>query len=382
MLITNADIYTPAVIIQGGVLRIEGERIVSVEPAESRITGEPIIDGRGLLLIPGLIDMQCNGFGGHDVRDGAREAIANLAGVLARFGCTAVLPTIVSSPPDVLRACLAAIAEAVSSRPPGASILGAHQEGPWLNPRYHGAHLEANIRPFEAAEWEEIQSASRGTVRMVTLAPEVPGNEGAVGAIVAAGAIASLGHSGADYAQAAAAAVIGARMATHLFNAMVPFLHRAPGLPGAALDHEDLIPGIIPDGHHIHPAAIRLAVHAKGLHGVVVVTDSVSVAGCPPGEYTMLGQPVTWDGETVRRRDGGLAGSGLSPIEALRRYIRFAGLSLHEALPAMTSTPARLLGLQDERGSIAPGARADVVLLTPDHHVHTTIVGGQVVYRA
>jgi N-acetylglucosamine-6-phosphate deacetylase len=171
-------------------------------------------------------------------------------------------------------------------------------------------------------------------------------------------------------------------MATHLFNAMVPFLHRAPGLPGAALDHDDLTPGIIPDGYHIHPAAIRLTVRAKGTHGVVVVTDSVSVAGCPPGDYAMLGQQVTWDGETVRRRDGGLAGSGLSPIEALRRYMRFGGLSLLEALPAMTSTPARLLGLEGERGSLVPGARADLVLLTPDLQVHTTIVGGEIVYQA
>ncbi|HXT36483.1 MAG TPA: N-acetylglucosamine-6-phosphate deacetylase [Chloroflexota bacterium] len=382
MLIIKADIFTPEGIVPGGILRVEGERIAAIEPAGSAATDESSLDGEGLLLIPGLIDMQCNGFGGHDVQDGTFAAIAGLAACLPRVACTAVLPTIISSPPNALLAGLAAIAEAVFAPPPGASILGAHQEGPWLNPDFHGAHQPANIRPFDTAEWDTIQRVSRATVRMVTVAPEAPGNRDVVAAILASGAIASLGHSGADYAQATAAAGTGARMATHLFNAMVPFLHRAPGLPGAALDREDLTPGIIPDGYHIHPAAIRLALHAKGIHNVVVVTDSVSVAGCPPGEYAMLGQPVTWDGETVRRRDGGLAGSGLSPIEALRRYMRFGGLSLHQALPAMTGTPARLLGLEGERGALIPGARADLVLLTPDLQVHTTMVGGEIVYRA
>ena len=382
MLITRADVFTPEGIIHHGALRVVGERIAAIESAGSAIMSESSLDGEGLLLIPGLIDMQCNGFGGHDVQDGTFAAIAGLAACLPRFGCTAVLPTMISSPRAVLLAGLAAIAQAVDAPPPGASVLGAHQEGPWLNPEFHGAHQPANIRPFDSTEWEEIQQVSRATVRMVTVAPEAPGNQDAVAAIMAAGAIASLGHSGADYVQTTAAAGTGARMATHLFNAMVPFLHRAPGLPGTALDHEDLTPGIIPDGYHIHPAAIRLVIRAKGIHGVVVVTDSVSVAGCPPGEYAMLGQPVTWDGETVRRRDGGLAGSGLSPIEALRRYMRFGGLSLHEALPAMTSTPARLLGLEGERGTLVPGARADLVLLTPDLQVHTTMVGGKIVYRA
>ncbi|HEY8283505.1 MAG TPA: N-acetylglucosamine-6-phosphate deacetylase [Chloroflexota bacterium] len=382
MLITKADIFIPEGIIPGGTLRVMGERIATVEPGGSEVTGESCLDGDGLLLIPGLIDMQCNGFGGHDVQTGTLAAITDLAACLPQYGCTAVLPTIVSSQAPRLLACLAAIAAAVETPPRGASILGTHQEGPWLNPDYHGAHQVANIRPFDVAEWESIQRVSRATVRMVTVAPEAPGNHGAVASIVAAGAIASLGHSGADYPQATAAVGAGARMATHLFNAMVPFLHRAPGLPGAALDHDDLTPGIIPDGYHIHPAAIRLTVRAKGTHGVVVVTDSVSVAGCPPGDYAMLGQQVTWDGETVRRRDGGLAGSGLSPIEALRRYMRFGGLSLLEALPAMTSTPARLLGLEGERGSLVPGARADLVLLTPDLQVHTTIVGGEIVYQA
>ncbi|MGH2389440.1 MAG: N-acetylglucosamine-6-phosphate deacetylase [Chloroflexota bacterium] len=380
MLICEADIYTPDSIIRGGTVRVEGTRIADVDAVPT--ADEERIEGRGLLLVPGLIDLQCNGLRGYDVLDGSAAALAGLAAVLPTYGCTAVLPTLVSSPPEVLLQGVSAIARCVASPPPGAVILGTHQEGPWLSAAFHGAHLPANLRPFDLAEWSAIRAAARETVRMVTLAPEVPGNQGAVAAIVAAGAIASLGHSGASYDEAQGAVAAGARMATHLFNAMTPFLHRAPGLPGAALDLPELVPGIIPDGHHIHPAAIRLAARARGPHGLVIVTDSVPVGGLPPGHYDWQGRQVHWDGETVRLLGGPLAGSGLTPIGALRRYVHFTGLDLHQALPAMTSTPARLLGLEGERGSIVRGARADLVLLTPDLKVRATLVGGVVAYRA
>ncbi len=380
MLICDADIYTPAGIKRGATLRIEGTRIAGVDTVSSE--GEERIEGRGLLLVPGLIDLQCNGLCGYDVLDGAAATIAGLAEVLPRFGCTAVLPTIVSSQPADLLRCVAAIAQCVAEPPPGAAILGAHQEGPWFNPAYSGAHIPANLRTFDLAEWEAIRAAANDTVRLVTLAPEVPGNEDAVAAIVAAGVIASVGHSGATYEEAQAAAAHGARMTTHLFNAMTPFLHRAPGLSGAGLDLAELVPGIISDGIHIHPATIRLVARARGIHGLALVTDAAPAAGMPPGAYTWQGRQVTWDGETIRLPNGGLAGSALTPIEALRCYIRCTGLSLQDALPAMTSTPARILGLEKERGSIVEGARADLVLLTPDLQVHTTLVGGLVAYRA
>jgi N-acetylglucosamine-6-phosphate deacetylase len=380
MLICDADIYTPIGIRRGGTLRIEGTRIAELDAVSA--VGEERIDGRDLLLVPGLIDLQCNGLCGYDVLDGTITAIAGLAAVLPRFGCTAVLPTIVSSLPDDLLRCVAAIAHCVAEPPPGAAILGAHQEGPWFNPAYSGAHIPANLRTFDPEEWRAIRAAANDTVRLVTLAPEVPGNEGAVAAIVAAGVIASVGHSGATYEEAQAAVVEGTRMTTHLFNAMTPFLHRAPGLSGAGLDLAELVPGIISDGIHIHPATIRLVAHARGIHGLALVTDAAPAGGMPPGTYEWQGRHVTWDGETIRLPEGGLAGSGLTPIEALRCYMRCTGLSLQDALPAMTSTPARILGMENERGSIVEGSRADLVLLTPNLQVHTTLVGGVIAYRA
>jgi N-acetylglucosamine-6-phosphate deacetylase len=171
-------------------------------------------------------------------------------------------------------------------------------------------------------------------------------------------------------------------MVTHLGNAMAPMHHRQPALPNAALDVPELVPGIIPDGFHVHPSMLRLTVHARGHHGLVIVTDSVPSAGQPHGSYDWNGTTVHWDGATVHFADGGLAGSGITPIQALERYVRYTGLGLAEALPAMTSTPARLLGQEHERGSIIAGARADLVLLTKGLGVHTTYVGGEVAYSA
>jgi N-acetylglucosamine-6-phosphate deacetylase len=380
LVIRHPTIFTPDQVIEDGAVSIERGHITSVEAAATAGGGDQEIDGRGLLLIPGLIDMQCNGLAGQDALRGDPQVLRTLAADLARFGCTAVLPTLVTAPHAMLRDGLAAIAEVAYTPGPGARILGAHLEGPWLNPRHHGAHKVDQIRPFDTAEWETLLAAARGTLRLVTLAPEAPGNGQAVATVAASGSLVSLGHSGASYDQALAAADQGARMATHIFNAMVSLHHRQPGLPGAVLDCVALIPGIIPDGHHVHPAIIRLVARARGTEGLVVVTDSVASAGRPPGIYPWRGGTVHWDGETVRLADGTLAGSGLTPIEALRRFMRFTGLPLHKALPAMTTVPAGLLGEAGRLGRIEPGAHADLVLLTPELEVQTTLVNGEIQY--
>lgn len=379
--IRGAKIYAPEGAIDGGAILIDGERIAAVDAG---MGGKPdeMIEAHGLLAIPGLIDLQCNGLAGYDVLDGEPEVIAGLAGAMARHGCTAFLPTIITAAHATLARSLRAVAEVAQAPRGGAIVLGSHMEGPWLSPRHRGAHPPEHIRPFDAAEWEALQQAARGTVRLVTLAPEVPGNEGAVATLARAGLLVSIGHSGADYESAMEATAQGARLATHLFNAMDPLHHRAPGLVGAALTEPGLVPSMIPDGYHLHPAVLRLIERARRGHDLVVVTDAVPAAGLPPGDYSWDGRQVTWDGDRVRLLDGTLAGSGLTPIEALRRFMRFTGRSLVEALPAMTSTPARLLGETGRRGVIAPGALADLVLLTPDLEVHTTIVGGRVDYRA
>lgn len=378
--IRGAAIYTPEDVV-GGTILIDTEHIVAVKDRPDDAQGEAI-DARGLLAIPGLIDLQCNGLAGYDVLDGEPEVLAGLAGAMARHGCTAFLPTLITASHEVLARGLRAIADVARTTRGGATVLGSHLEGPWLSPEHKGAHPREQIRPFNAAEWASLQEAAAGTVRLVTLAPEAPGNTGAVATLASAGLLVSVGHSGADYDVTMEALAQGARLATHLFNAMDPLRHRAPGLVGAALTEPGLVPSIIPDGYHLHPAVIRLVERARRGDDLVVITDAVPVAGLPPGDYEWDGRQVSWDGDRVRLPDGTLAGSGLTPIEALRRFMRFTGRSLAEALPTMTSTPARLLGATGKRGALVPGAMADLVLLTTDLEVHTTIVGGRVQYRA
>jgi N-acetylglucosamine-6-phosphate deacetylase len=379
--IRGATIYMPSSVISGGTILIEAGRFAAVTDRPVAPQDEEI-DARGLLAIPGLIDLQCNGMAGYDVLDGEPETIAGLAQAMARHGCTAFLPTLITASHAVLARGLRAIADVARESRGGATVLGSHMEGPWLSPRHKGAHPLEQIRPFDAAEWAILQAAAAGTVRLVTLAPEMPGNGDAVAALASAGLLVSVGHSSADYDATMAALAEGARLVTHLFNAMDPLRHRAPGLVGAALTEPNLVPSIIPDGYHLHPAVIRLVERARRGDELLVITDAVPVAGLPPGEYAWDGRQVTWDGDRVRLLDGTLAGSGLTPIEALRRFMRFTGRSLAEALPTMTSVPAGLLGEAGNRGAIAPGATADLVLLTPDLDVHTTIVGGRVQYRA
>ena len=389
LIIRHATIHSPEGIIADGTLRVLGDRISGFGP-DMLIAAQldanpdlPTLDARGLHLVPGLIDMQCNGFGGHDVLDGDPAVLRALAAALPQYGCTAVLPTLITASPETLLRGVRAIAEVASDESGiAAAVLGTHLEGPWLSPEHRGAHPREWVRPYDAAELDALLGAAAGTLRMVTLAPELPGHLEAVARLAGEGILVSLGHSGAGYEQAVAAARAGARMATHLFNAMGPLHHRAPGLAGAALTFPTLVPSLIPDGHHVHPAIVRLAARARGPLDFVAITDSVPAAALPPGQYGWRGERVAWDGETVRLPDGTLAGSGLSPIEALRRLIAITGLSLSEALPAFTSTPARLLGQEQERGAIESGARADLLLLTSDLRVHTTLVGGQVAYRA
>jgi N-acetylglucosamine-6-phosphate deacetylase len=388
--IRHAAVYTPDGVLTDGVVRTQGDRIVFVGTEEtdhgahgslSSAQQEEEIDGHGLLLLPGLIDLQCNGIAGYDALAGDVASVLGISAVLPRYGCTAVMPTLISASTDQLARALAAVASARRSAT-GAAILGTHMEGPWLSPSHHGAHPPEQVRLFSRDEYRVLREAAAGSLRLLTLAPEMPGGLEAVALLVADGMLVSMGHSGADYDQALAGVQRGARMATHLFNAMTGLHHRAPGLVGAALTQRALVPGMIPDGHHLHPAIVRLVTQARAGWDVLVVTDSVPAAGLAPGEYEWRGRRVRWDGETVRLLGGGLAGSGLTPIEALRRLLRWTGLALAEGLPMLTSVPARLLGEEEERGSIIHGARADLILVTPALQVQATLVAGRVVYRA
>lgn len=383
LVVRGGAVVRPTGRVEPADVVIEGDRIAAVEPGDSREGPRGrALDAGGRTILPGFVDVQVNGTGGIDCMRASAGDLARLCRLLPRFGCTSWLPTLVTASGERLRAALAAVAD-VAEHPPGdgARPLGAHLEGPYLSPRFKGAHDPAQIRPFDAAEWRGFLVAARGSLRLVTVAPEAAGNGHAVATMRRAGCVVSLGHSDATYEQARAAAIDGAAMATHTWNAMRPMHHREPGLPGAALDLDGLAAAVIPDGIHVHPSLVRLLVRAKGADRVLAVTDAAWVAGLPPGDYEWEDRTIHHDGRAPRLPDGTLAGSGATADVLLRTLVHEVGLTLGQAARLLSTTPARLLGLERQAGSVEPGLWADLVLVDSDMRVAATLVRGQLVYR-
>ncbi len=377
--IQHAALLTSAQSIQDGAVLTAGAQIVVVGRAEELACppGAQVVDGTGMLLTPGFLDLQLNGAFGRDFTT-TPAAIWEAGARLPQYGVTAFLPTIITSP----SATVAAAQEVLFRGPPpgynGATPLGLHLEGPFLNPAKRGAHNPAHLRLPDLG-WVADWSPARG-VRLVTLAPELPGALEVIRVLAARGVVVSAGHSLANYDEARAGLEAGIVYGTHLFNAMPPLDHRAPSLVGALLADERATVGLISDGVHLHPGIVALAWRVAGPRRVTLVTDAMAALGMPPGRYPLGDWEVEVDDATARLADGRLAGSVLSLDQALRNLIAFTGCSLMEALPTITTVPAARLGLAHQRGQIAPGFVADLTLLTPDIKVAATIVGGQIVY--
>src|SRR5918997_7102752 len=325
-------------------------------------------------ICPGFIDLQINGAFGVEVGPDL-EALAKLARELPKTGTTSFLPTAVSWPTERYDSFLEALKDA--SRPPGANILGAHIEGPFLAPARRGAHDLANLRPVDLDLTKRLVTS--GMVRMMTLAPELPGAKEAIRLLTEGGSVASAGHTDASYEGTLRAIDAGLSMGTHLYNAMGPFTHRAPGTVGALLADDRVRAGIIADGVHVHEGALRLAYRQKGPEGLALVTDAIEAAGMPPGEYELSGRKVRLEDGEIRLPDGTLAGSVLTMDRAVSNTVELLRVPIRDAVRMATQTPAEILGIHS-KGRIVPGADADLVLLAPSGAVYETIVGGETVY--
>jgi N-acetylglucosamine-6-phosphate deacetylase len=365
----DLEVLRGSVVGPGGGLREAEVVIAGGRIREVRLGGPG--DGE-TIIAPGFVDLQVNGFGGHDAAGGP-EAITAISKLLPSTGVTAFLPTIISRPLNEGRRFVQAAAHAAA---PGARVLGAHVEGPFLNPRYHGAHDPACMLPPTPDRVAEVLELPP---RLMTLAPELEGGLEAVGALSRAGVTVALGHSGATYEQGLLAIEAGARFATHLFNTMPPLHHRAPGLVGAVLDDPRVTAGIIADGLHVHPTLLAVAAGAKGAGRLALTTDQVSAAGSPPGRYRISGREVIREGQAVRLPDGTLAGSAATMDLLVRNAT--AQFGLHRALTMASRTPARVLG-ESRLGRLAPGCEADLVVLGRDLGVRRTLVAGREVFSA
>ena len=296
----------------------------------------------GAPRLDGLIELQVNGAGGHDLTT-EPESVWQVGAVLHRFGVEAFLPTLVSPSWSIVDRARAAWAAGPPPGYAGATPLGWHVEGPFIAPRRAGAHDPATLQAPDAGVVVDWSPATG--VRMVTLAPELAGALDVVEALVASGVVVSAGHSAATYDQAVAGFDAGIRSVTHLFNAMSPLDHREPGLAGAALSDERVTIGLIPDGLHVHPAMVALALRTVGADRLAVVSDAIAALGMPPGTYRLADRDVACDGLSARLPGGGLAGSVIPLDQAVRNLAQFAGIPLAEAALAATAVPARLLGL-------------------------------------
>jgi len=327
------------------------------------------------IVSPGLIDLQVNGSFGVEVGDDP-EALRHLAAQLPATGVTAYLPTVVSSTRDFYERTRDAYEAGRTA--PGAQALGIHIEGPFLSPARAGAHRRDVIEDAPVDAMDPLLES--GHVRVVTLAPERPGALELIQRLRRLEVVVSLGHTDATYGEFVRGVDYGATMVTHLYSAMSPLRHRAPGAVGAALQDDRVVVGLIADGVHCHPAVIDIALRVKGPDRVALVTDAIAGAGVEPGTYELNGQKIIVDENLAQLPDGTLAGSILTLDQAVRNVVRLAGASVPHALHMASEVPAQVLGLRT-KGRLIVGADADLVLLTQDLKVQSTFIAGKRVYE-
>lgn len=383
LLIFNARIVTPAGPWEPGWLLAGDGVIRAMAPGDPPDFPEGAVDRRidagGGLLLPGFIDLHVHGAVGHEVMDASLDGLAAMAAFYASHGVTGFLPTTWTAAPEELRRVLAVVGQAMRSSLPGAAVLGAHMEGPFLNPARCGAQDTRFIRA--ATPEEALPYLETGVVRLITLAPEMEGSRWLIEACRQRGVTVSAGHTSAGYELLAELSGRGVRQVTHCFNAMDGLNHRAPGTVGAALSLDALSCELIADNVHVHPAVQKILVAAKTPARVILVTDALRGAGLPEGAYDIGGRVVTFGGGAARLPDGTLAGSILTMDRALKNLVANTGRPLEELWPASSLNAARAIGLAARKGSLETGKDADLALLDRDLTVRLTVVGGEIAYQ-
>ncbi|MDZ4670752.1 MAG: N-acetylglucosamine-6-phosphate deacetylase [Phototrophicales bacterium] len=378
LMLCNAQIITESSLIPHGWLKIANDTIDSFGAGDAPSTENArVVDASGLALVAGFIDIHVHGGGGHEAMDATPHALNALSHFYAQHGVTSFLPTTWTASSEAIHHALRNIAQ---SKTDGARVVGAHIEGPYINPTKPGAQSSQFVRRANMTEFEAWYDT--GTIKLVTLAPEFEENLRLIEFCEAHNIVTSAGHTDATYDQIRHAIGVGLRHTTHTYNAMRPLHHREPGTVGGALLSPELRCEVICDGVHVHPQMVNLLWQMKGSDGLILITDAVRGAGLPDGTTYPL------DDRTVTIRDGSaylddttLAGSTLTMDVALKNFIQFTHTRLEDVWQCASLTPARALGIDNVTGSIQTGKYADLVLLNADLRVMMTIVGGQVVYE-
>lgn len=371
--ITGASVVTPDGVVKTDV--IYGERIVSVGEAAD---ADEVINAEGDYLIPGLIDLHIHGYLGTDVTDADSEALEMISRGVLKNGVTAYLPTAMTASYETLEKIFSVIRGAMKGLPKDcAEVLGVHSEGPFINPSKKGAQPEEHIKAPDA----DLVKKHKDVIKLITVAPEMDKDFAAIKRICAeTDAVVSMGHTDMDYETAMRSIEAGVSHATHLFNAMTPITHRAPGAAGAALFSDKVSCELICDGFHVNSALFNPVFRLKGKK-LNLITDCIRAGGLADGEYDLGGQNVTVKGIQCRLADGTIAGSVLTLNKAVYNLSN-QGVPLHEAVNAASLYPAMTLGIENERGAISVGLKADMVICDKEMNVKRVIRSGETVYEA
>ncbi len=385
--IIGGAVVTPQGVIEGGSVLCEEGKIKAIGPA-GQVTPDPgsqILDAKNRIVMPGFIDTHFHGSGGDDVMANGVEGIKRISRALLKFGTTGFLTTTIAAGHSEL---LRSIEDTIDAQTEdsdsldGAEVLGLHIEGPYLNLKFKGAQPESGIRDPNFEECGELLEAAHGRIKIMTIAPELPGGLELIRRLANSGVAASLGHSNADYDTVLAAIEAGATRATHLFNAMSGVHHRKPGLAAACLNEPGIQAELICDGVHVDPRMARLAWKAKGRDGLSLITDATAAQGIGDGVYTLGDFQIQVRGPLCTLMDGvTIAGSVLTMNQAARNAIEFTGMTMVDAAHTGALAPARVCGVADRKGSIEVGKDADLAILNPNFSVSQTIRAGVIAYQ-
>ena len=396
----GGTVLTPLRIIHPGVVVVEGDRIATVSDIKNfRVKAEfREIDVSGLYVAPGFIDIHVHGGGGHDVMEGSLEALAVIAQAHAEGGTTSWLATTLTAPIDEIEKALQAIEKAMEAPPIGAKLLGAHLEGPYFHPEQAGAQNPMYLKLPNPGEYNDLLNKF-SCIKRVSAAPELPGALELGQELRRRGILAAIGHSNATYQQVLKAIEVGFSHVTHIYSGMSSVrriqAYRFAGVLEAALLLDQLTTEMIADGHHLPPSLMRLVLKVKGTERVCAVTDAIAAAGLGPGRYRLGGLDVVVEDEVPEEYEiqlgkgncvaklvdrSAFAGSAALMNMLVRNLANFVGLPLIEAVKMATWTPARILGISHERGLLAPGMKADLVVFDDNFDVHMTIVEGKIVF--